>query len=123
MILTPNETVKVPQPFWGGVIPNALVANPNPAFFELVKELGMIDNTATFHKGVKIADVKNRHLIGCFIPLHIISHSLTFTTLQFDFPRELNQKYATLDEMRVALYKPTTYFIAKIWDSEEEWCN
>lgn len=112
--MKPNETLTIPQVYEGGVIRNAVVVAGNAAFFSYTKEIGLVDESATWLTRATPNDIIDRHVVAAFLPLHLAALAKSYTPLTFRLPAGINVHHATIDELRAGARVPQPYVIREI---------
>lgn len=113
-MMSPGETLTIPQVYEGGVIRDAVVVAGNSAFFSYVKEIGLIDGSAQWLTRANEQAIAGRHVIAAFLPLHLLSQAESYTALTFNLPSGVNVHHATLSELRAGARAPQTYVLRRV---------
>lgn len=87
-----------------------IVVTRHKALLELLRERGLIDDTAFVVEHATADDVRGRHVIG-ILPLHLAAIASTVTTIPMDVPRELRGQELTLDQTREFAGEAVTYVV------------
>lgn len=93
------------------VIESALVVTRHPNLTAYLKEIGLIDDTATVIEHASVDDIKGKDVVG------ILPHSLScltssFTELPLRLPPELRGQELSIDDLRAYAGEPATYKVS-----------
>lgn len=80
-------------------IPYAVVASRHPALVVYLREIGLIDYTATIHNHVGIGDIRDQHVVGV-LPIHMLSYCASVTFVPIPTPKELRGHELTIEQVR-----------------------
>jgi len=86
-------------------ISHALVVTRHPPLVVYLREINLIDNTATVLKHAQFSDVRDRHVVG-ILPVHMLKVTASLTHIPLPVPPELRGHLLTLEQVRLYAQPP-----------------
>lgn len=92
-------------------IQNAVVITRHTGLVEYLKDIKLIDETATVISHATAEDVTDKHVIGV-LPHSLSVHTASFTEVPLvNLPASMRGQELTVEDMRLYTGKPVTYHV------------
>lgn len=93
------------------VIKNAVVVTRHQGLVEYLKEINLIDGTATIVSHATAETVERKNVVGV-LPHSLSCKAISFTEVPLNLPPEMRGVELTVDDMRKYAGEPVTYRVA-----------
>jgi putative CRISPR-associated protein (TIGR02620 family) len=90
-----------------------LIVTRHPALLDLIKELGLADDSTLVISHADVENVSGRHVLGV-LPHHLSCHTITYSEIVLSIPEHLRGKELDIHQLRRAYRGINTYVVNKL---------